>query len=184
MIIYTCKILNQIYCDFCLHQLFIQYDNKHSVLHIALPDDTIDVYLPQSLTDLKKSVVSLSHYTMHRIDVSTYKSLMMNLSSNVCKKCFIVGHLLTKRWCRADPCYFAFYVDNVRSYHSIRAGVWNLYLCHATLAIVAFQHTNNDMFRKLFWRHKCQPWLPFKMSFYEAKMDYFERKKDTVEGRN
>mgnify|MGYP006905964740 CR=1 FL=1 len=51
--------------------------------------------------------------------------------------------------------YFAFHVDNVRSYHSIRAGVWNLYLCHATLAIVAFQHTNNKYLhvQQVVWWH-------------------------------
>ena len=54
-----------------------------------------------------------------------------------------MGHLPTKRCCRADPCYFVFHADNVSSYHSIRTGARHICLCHVILAIVAFQHTNN-----------------------------------------
>ena len=44
---------------------------------------------------------------------------MVNPSSDVCKKCLIVGHLPTKRCCGADPCYFVFQVDIISSYHFI-----------------------------------------------------------------
>ena len=40
---------------------------------------------------------------------------MMNPSSNVCKKCLIVGHLPTG----AHPYYLVFQVNNINSYHSI-----------------------------------------------------------------
>ena len=57
----------------------------------------------------------------------------MNPSSDVCKKCLIVGYaVLTKRCCGADPCYVVLQVDNINSYYSIifvmiRWGPSNLY---------------------------------------------------------
>ena len=72
---------------------------------------------------------------------------MMNPSSNVCKKCLIVGQLPINRCCAADPCYFVFRSDNISLDHSvlfhwscldgdnpsyIGVGVVHLCLCHVT----------------------------------------------------
>ena len=79
--------------------------------------------------------------------------LMINPSSDVCKKCFIVAHNPTKRCCGADLCYFVFEVDNMILDHSIFSNLvmfrWGqsklfLCLCHVTQTIVAFQPTRNE----------------------------------------
>ena len=76
--------------------------DKHNVLWIPLLDGTIGKFfllevvvyicLAQYVTDVMKFAAALSHGATHRIE----GGLMMNPSSDVCKKCLIVGHLRTK----------------------------------------------------------------------------------------
>ena len=76
------------------------------------------IYIP--LTDVTKFTAALSHYIMHRKDVYPYKDdRMMNPSSNVCEKCLIVGHVPTKTYFGANPCYLIFQVNNVNWDYSI-----------------------------------------------------------------
>ena len=56
-----------------------EHNDKHIVLQIPLPDDTIGkfsllevfvhIYLPRSLTDVKKFTTALSHCATHRINI-------------------------------------------------------------------------------------------------------------------
>ena len=59
------------------------HSNKHSVLQIPLPNETIDkffllevlvhIILPQYVTDVMKFVAALLHCTVHKVDVCPYK---------------------------------------------------------------------------------------------------------------
>ena len=94
----------------------------------------------------------------------------MNPSSDVCKKCLVVGHLCTKWYFGFDPCCLVFQVNNISSDHSILlhfdhnisqsyigTRVVHLYLCHVTRTIAAFRHTNNEclLFSQLSWWHSA-----------------------------
>ena len=77
------------------------------VLQIPLLDDTIgkfflskvyvDIFLPQSLTQVKRSTISLSPCTTYVIDVCDIRKPDVIPSSDVCSVCLTVGHLPPRR---------------------------------------------------------------------------------------
>ena len=102
----------------------------------------------------------------------------MNPSSDVCKKCLVVGIPHTKWYFGVDTCYLVFQVNNISWDHSILFHFGHIYmgtiqailewgwciyayamwlkpLLHFTIPTM-----NVSMFSQLSWWHKCQPCVP------------------------